>query len=136
MAVARPRPGLRERKKLRTQRSIVETAAALFAKHGYAATTVVEIADAAEISPSTVFKYFPTKADLVFNVVDLVTDSLRHRIANRQDGETTAVAVVRWVVEDLPAIELPYAELLRELPRLVASDPELQNQQRLRLARF
>jgi AcrR family transcriptional regulator len=136
MAVTIHRPGLRERKKLRTQRAIVETATALFAKQGYAATTVAEIAEAVEVSPSTVFKYFPTKADLVFNLVDVITESLRHRIENRPEAETTAAAVVAWVVEDLPAIETPYAELLRGLPRLVASDPELQVEERLRLARF
>jgi len=134
MAIA-ARPGLRERKKLRTQRTIIATATALFAKQGYGATTVAEIADAAEVSPNTVFKYFPTKADLVFHVTDVVTENLRKRIENRRSGESTAAAVVAWVVEDLPELEMPYAELLRGMNRLVASDPELSAQSRLRLAR-
>ena len=61
------RPGLRERKKARTRAAIQEHAVRLFRAQGYDATTVEQIADAAEVSPSTVFRYFPTKEDLVIS---------------------------------------------------------------------
>jgi AcrR family transcriptional regulator len=59
------RPGLRERKKAKTRALIQKEALRLFREQGYAATTVEQIAEAAEVAPSTVFRYFATKEDLV-----------------------------------------------------------------------
>jgi len=57
--------GLRERKKARTRAAIQRHALRLFREQGYEATTVSQIADAAEVSESTFFRYFPTKEDVV-----------------------------------------------------------------------
>jgi AcrR family transcriptional regulator len=61
----RPLIGLRERKKARTQAAIREQALRLFREQGYDATTVQQIIEEAEVSESTFFRYFPTKADVV-----------------------------------------------------------------------
>jgi AcrR family transcriptional regulator len=57
--------GLRERKKAKTRAAIREHGMRLFAEQGFAATTVDQIAEAADVSQSTFFRYFPTKEDIV-----------------------------------------------------------------------
>lgn len=59
------RPRLRDRKKAKTRATIRACALQLFQTHGYEATTVELIAEAAEVSPSTFFRYFRTKEDVV-----------------------------------------------------------------------
>src|SRR5581483_324603 len=136
MAATEPRIGLRERKKRRTRESIVRVATRLFATRGYDATTIAEIAEEAEVAPSTLFTYFPTKADLVFSLVDAATESARARILGRADDEPAVSAIVSWIADDLPEVESPYVELVREFPGIVASNEELQAQHRLRLGRL
>lgn len=65
--------GLRELKRERTRRLISDKAFELFTDDGFGRTTVEQIAAAAEVGPSTVYRYFPTKETLV---LEFVQDSL------------------------------------------------------------
>ncbi|MFD7157453.1 TetR/AcrR family transcriptional regulator [Kribbella sp. NPDC059898] len=62
--------GLREVKRERTRRLIADKAFELFCDHGFGRTTVEQIAAAAEVGPSTLYRYFPTKETLVLEFVD------------------------------------------------------------------
>ena len=81
MQVTDQPPGLRERKKIRTRQTIRREAFRLIEENGYAATTVEQIAEAAEVSPSTFFRYFPTKESV------LLADDMDPVILNALDEQ-------------------------------------------------
>jgi AcrR family transcriptional regulator len=59
--------GLRERKKMKTRQTIRREAFRLFDERGYASTTTEQIAEAAAVSASTFFRYFPSKESVLLN---------------------------------------------------------------------
>jgi AcrR family transcriptional regulator len=119
----RPTVGLRERKKAKTKAAIQQHALRLFAEQGYHATTVEQIAEAAEVSPSTFFRYFPTKEDVVlYDVLDPpALAAFRAQPAELSPIQALRGAM-RQVFADLPAEEV---EAQRQRDRLIRSVPEL-----------
>ena len=89
--------GLRERKKQRTHEQIVGAAMRLFAERGYQATTIADIAAAADIAPRTFFAHFPSKEAVVFHDVDRTLDDLASTLRDRPAGDTTFDALRRFV---------------------------------------
>ncbi len=89
--------GLRERKKQRTREQIIEAAMGLFAERGYNATTIADIATAADVAPRTFFSYFPSKEAVVFYNVDRDLDGLASALRNRLPDETAFDALRRWI---------------------------------------
>jgi len=130
---AGPRPGLRERKKARTRAAIREHAFRLFREHGYDATTVEQIADAAEVSPSTFFRYFPTKEDVVLQD-DL--DLLWLEAIQDQPPEMSPIAAMRAGVHAAFARmgEAEWAQL-RETTELALAVPAVRGRMLEELAR-
>jgi TetR/AcrR family transcriptional regulator, regulator of mycofactocin system len=97
--------GLRERKKQRTRELIAATALELFARRGYQATTVADIAAAAEVSERTVFTYFPTKEDILFSDHAVFRERLRQVLDQRPAGASALDTLRDFVVENLSAID-------------------------------
>ena len=118
-----PTLGLRERKKARTKAEIQRQALRLFDEQGYAETSVEQIAAAAEVSPSTFFRYYPTKDDVV------LADFMDHRTMQwliDAPAELGPLAALRHAVvqsmTSLPAEDLALETLRNTLIRTV---PEL-----------
>ena len=123
-APAADRPiGLRERKKARTRAAIREHALRLFREQVYHETTVEQIAEAAEVSPSTFFRYFPTKEDVVLQD-DF--DVLGTEAFEAQPAELSPVAAFRAAAAQMLATLTP-EELarFRETTELALTVPEV-----------
>jgi AcrR family transcriptional regulator len=114
---------LRERKKARTRASLREHALRLFREQGYQATTVEQIAAAAEVSPSTFFRYFPTKEDLVLQ------DDMDTRLVEAFIGQPPGLAPIPAVRAALREAWRSFTpeewELIREGGRLSMEVPEI-----------
>jgi AcrR family transcriptional regulator len=80
--------GLRSRKKAKTRVMLEDAALRLFAEQGYEATTVEQIAAAIDVSTTTFFRYFPTKADVVLCQQDAHLPMLRNAIVSRPQHES------------------------------------------------
>jgi AcrR family transcriptional regulator len=89
--------GLRERKKRRTREALHDAAMRLFAERGYEATTVADIAAAADVAPRTFFAYFPTKDDVVFAAYDETLARFDALLAGRGPRETAIDALRAWI---------------------------------------
>jgi AcrR family transcriptional regulator len=104
MTTSPAQAGLRERKKARTRAAIREHAMRLFEEQGYAATTVDQIAAAADVSPSTFFRYFPTKEDTVLadDYDPLIVTAMRAQPADLDPIETIrrSIAAVLESISD------------------------------------
>jgi AcrR family transcriptional regulator len=99
-ARAGARDGLRSRKKERTRRAIEDAALDLFAERGYEDTTVDEIAERAEVSKATFFRYFGTKGEVIFGDTGEQHEGLRRAIVERPSDEDDVTAVRRALQHD------------------------------------
>jgi AcrR family transcriptional regulator len=121
-----PDSSLRERKKARARALIQDHALRLFAEQGYEATTVTQIAAAAEVSPSTLFRYFATKADIVrYDVLDpLLFAAYREQPPELRPIaalRAAADAMLRTLPRDILDQQIDRARLILSIPELRAS---------------
>jgi AcrR family transcriptional regulator len=93
--------GLRERSKARRRDAILRSAYRLFAERGFEATTIADIAEAAEVSPRTVTLYFTSKQDMALAHFTAFVDRLAAALRERGPGRTTMDAVEHWLREEI-----------------------------------
>jgi AcrR family transcriptional regulator len=125
------RLGLRERKKQQTRDTIARAALQLFAERGYDETTLAEIAEAADVSPRTIFGYFQSKEDILFCEEPRYLDNLKRRLDERPPGTTTIDAIRGF----LSSVDPP-DEPARLRKQIVSANPTLQMRMRARHAQL
>ncbi len=124
-----PKPGLRERKKQQTRDTIARVALELFAERGYDETTLAEIAEAANVSPRTIFSYFESKEEILFCEAPGQVDAVKDALAQRPEGSTT-IDALRDLLYSMP----PPDELAKLRKQAVSSSPALKLKLRARVA--
>lgn len=123
--------GLRERKKQRTRQLISDTAKRLFSERGFDAVTVADVAQAADVSPGTVFNYFPTKEDLFFAEMQSFEEKLIDAVRNRPPGESVLSAFRRVFLGGYGRLANDEAaEMIATAARILRASPTLQARER------
>lgn len=92
-------PGRRERKKAATRRAIADAALRLFLAKGYDGVTVREIAEAADVSATTLLKHFPSKEALAFDEEAEIETGLVAAVRQRAPGVTIPRALCAYIAE-------------------------------------
>jgi AcrR family transcriptional regulator len=114
--------GRRERKKAATRAAILQAAYQLFLERGFDAVSVREIADLADVSPTTVFTHFPQKEALAFGDEDERHDRLVAAIRERQPGMSISAALKAHYLAEISALT---SEPQRSLLALMEQTPAL-----------
>jgi AcrR family transcriptional regulator len=96
----------------RRRRGILKVAAAIFAKHGFAATDVQWIADRLKISKGTIYRYFPSKEKLFLSTVEQGVFRVREHI-------DAARRAAKDKVEEIRAAVIAYLQFFKSNPELV-----------------
>jgi AcrR family transcriptional regulator len=116
--------GLRERKKARTRQLIADTAARLFAEHGYENVGIRDVAREAEVAEQTVYNYFSSKEQLVTDRDQQIRERLCELIRSRPSAITPAAAIREFVLQSVTAISsIPPAIWRGEIGHLAAISP-------------
>ena len=127
----RGQAGLRERSKARRRAAIIRAALELFAERGYDATTITDIAAAADVAPRTVAMYFASKLDIAMSRFSQSIDELTSALRSRGPGESGTAIIDGWLRASGPEAE----QDLRELSsRMFAANPELNALRTARMA--
>ncbi len=102
-------------KAARTREQIVDVAIGLFVTQGYEQTTMEQIAEGAEVAPSTLYRYFPSKELLVldrFLTFADMGDALRARPVDEPVAQSLTI-VIRDSMESI--VDDPRGAALRRI---------------------
>jgi len=125
--------GLRERKKARTMHQVQTVALRLFAERGFDEVTIEQVAAEAEVSPSTVYRYFGTKEGLV--IVDEFDDPALGGLETLLTSDESLVAIVRKAISAIDDEHFAQArELTMVRTKMIMETPTLRAAAGIRIA--
>ncbi|MFG2886734.1 TetR/AcrR family transcriptional regulator [Streptomyces sp. NPDC048297] len=110
-------PGRREQNKQKTRKAIEDAAAHLFDEHGFANTTIRDVARAAGVGERTLFRYFPTKESLVSGQVRELIPRLAQLLLDRPADEPPYTAMRNAVLTLADQHDVPPAIFITGPPR-------------------
>ena len=119
-----PAPGRRERKKAATRKALADAALDLFLEHGFDKVSIRDIAETADVSTTTLFKHFPSKEALVFDMDTDIETALTAAVRDRSPG-TSVVRALRAHLMGTRAFPAEQKERIAAFRRLVDSTPAL-----------
>jgi AcrR family transcriptional regulator len=115
-------------------RARLERAAlALYREHGFAQTTVAEIAERAGLTERTFFRYFADKREVLFSGGDALRDRLLSALHDAPSS-LAAIDAVGAAIEATAGYFEPRKEFARKRHAVIAENPELQERERIKLA--
>jgi AcrR family transcriptional regulator len=124
MSSDRPLP-LRERKKLRTHRALADAALRMFGEQGFDKTTLEELADAAEVSKSTFFRFFPAKEAVAIEAEAELWRVYLSALADRQLSGPVLGELHQTLAAALAGLDPGWDQRFLATRRLVAAEPAL-----------
>jgi AcrR family transcriptional regulator len=116
---------LRERKKQRTRRALAGAALRLFTEKGYDATTLDEVADQADVSKSTFFRFFPAKEAAAIEAEAELWSAYLDALGDRELSGEVLEVLHRTLAVSVATLEPSWDERFLATRRLVAAEPAL-----------
>jgi AcrR family transcriptional regulator len=121
------KPGRRERKKAATHKAISDAATKMFVERGFDHVSTKEIADAADVSPTTVFAHFPTKETLVFDEDEEQRDGLVAAVRERAPGTSCLAALHQFFADSFEENRQYPSDQMAQFQKMVAQTPALRD---------
>lgn len=116
---------MRERRKAKARLDIARVALKLFQENGYEATTVGDIAEAADYSVRSFYRYFTTKEDVVFFDIGFMLEDVRDAIASAPAGASLWAVMRDNIVASIDRFQEAGPEFAAAVLRLWMTDPAL-----------
>jgi AcrR family transcriptional regulator len=126
-ADVRPGLGRRDRKRLETRNGLASVALELFAERGFDAVTVNDIAERADVDPSTFYRHFGSKEAVIFSDLGDWTGRLGDAV-RAQPAELPLLEAMRMGIKDLAAMQMVDMDNERHRAELTESAPSVRAQ--------